>query len=119
VVEIRELRELARRVAHEREREVLAGEAAAVVGHADRRETTVLELDAQARRARVERVLDELLDDGERPFDDLARGDLRDHLGRQHADPSAALRPGLRHLGLPCVLAHDRLRALPPRRPPP
>ena len=39
-----------------------------------------------AGRARVERVLDQLLDDGRRPLDDLAGGDPVDDVAREPVD---------------------------------
>src|SRR5690606_20577683 len=92
VVEVAQLGQLARRMADEGELEVLRLEARAVVGDPDRLAAAVLDLDDDARRTGVQAVLDELLDDRERPLDHLAGGDLVDDLRRQHPDhapPSA------------------------------
>jgi hypothetical protein len=50
----------------------------AVVAHADQADAAFLEIDVDAARAGIERVLDEFLHHRRRPFDDLARGDLVD-----------------------------------------
>ena len=70
----------------ERERELVACDPDAVVHDADQPRAAALDLDADRARTRVERVLDELLDDGGRPLDDLAGGDLIDELGRKDLD---------------------------------
>ena len=49
--------------------------AAAVVGDADKGHAAVADLDRNGRRARVDRVFDQLLDGGGRTLHDLARGD--------------------------------------------
>ena len=54
------------------------GDAAAVVAHADQADAAFLQVDLDAARAGVERVLHQFLDHGRRPFDDLAGGDLVD-----------------------------------------
>src|SRR5690606_34383154 len=63
----------------------------------------VLRRDGDPARAGIERVLHELLDDGRRAFDDLARGDLVGQFGRQtpdlrHATPQGPRR-GLKSTG--------------------
>jgi hypothetical protein len=83
--------ELGGGVALEREERVLLGHAAAVVAHPDQREPALLDVDLDLPRARVERVLDELLHDGRGPLDDLAGGDLVDEPGREHLDPRHGL----------------------------
>ena len=68
------------------ERDLVGGDAAAVVGYADGGEPAVPDIDLDGRRARVEGVLDEFLDDGRRALDDLAGGDARGDGGRQRSD---------------------------------
>ena len=46
----------------------------------------VFDVDGDRARPRVERILDELFDDGRRPLHDLAGRDLIDELGRQDAN---------------------------------
>jgi hypothetical protein len=79
---------LRRRVTCDREVELIARDAAAVVRDADARACRhlIVVADSHAPRARVERVLDELLEDRSRPLDDLARGDARDHGVFESAD---------------------------------
>ena len=55
---------------------VVARHAAAVVAHANRLAATVLDLDVDRGGSRVERVLDQLFDDGRRTLDDFTRRDL-------------------------------------------
>jgi hypothetical protein len=82
--------ELARRVAHERERELLVRDAPAVVGHDDARDPAAVDLHVDARGLRVDRVLAELLDDAGGSLDHLARCDLVGQLVGQHDDGRAA-----------------------------
>ena len=63
-------------VALDREQQLVAIHAAAVVRDADQRTTAVLDRDLDRRGAGVERILDQLLHGGRRPFHDLAGGDL-------------------------------------------
>ena len=65
-------------MARDRQRQFVGGDAAAVVADADQADAAFLEVDVDAARAGVERVLDQFLDDGRRPFDDFAGGDLVD-----------------------------------------
>ena len=65
---------------------LVARDAAAVVRDADQARAAAFDVDRDRARAGVERVLDELLDDGRRPLDDLAGRDLIDELGRQDAN---------------------------------
>ena len=44
------------------------------------------DVDGQAARARVDRVLDQLLDDGGRPLDDFAGGNLVGEIGGETMD---------------------------------
>ena len=62
------------------------GNAAAVVAHAREPHAAGLDFDLDALRAGVEAVLDQLLDDGRRPLDDLAGGDLIDEVVVENAD---------------------------------
>ncbi len=65
------------------DRQLLGGNAAAIVAHPDQSDTAALDVDLNATRAGIEAVLDELLDDRCRPLDHLAGGDLIDELTRQ------------------------------------
>ena len=73
-------------VALQRQQRVLALHAAAVVGHPDEGEPALLHVHGDGGRARVEGVLDQLLHDGGRALDHLARGDLVDEPGREDLD---------------------------------
>ena len=75
--------DLARRVALEAELGVLPAHAVAVVADADAASCRRPASSTRISRPRVEGVLDELLDDGHGPLDDLAGGDLLGHLGRE------------------------------------
>src|SRR2546426_7684532 len=70
----------------QRHRQLAGGDAAAVVAHPHQRDAAALDVDLDARRAGIERVLDQLLDDRGRPFDHLAGGDLVDELAGKNAD---------------------------------
>ena len=61
------------------EREVVAGDAAAVVGHPGQRDAAGGGDHLDPPGAGVDRVLDELLHHARRPLDHLARGDAVDH----------------------------------------
>jgi hypothetical protein len=63
-----------------RETELVLSNAAAVVEHADQARATRLDFEIDAIGAGVERIFDELLHDGGRSFDDLARSYLVDEL---------------------------------------
>ena len=71
----------------ESEPRVFRGHTRSVVAHSDARDSTALELDLDAVRSRVERVFDELFDDGRGPLDDFAGGDPVNDLARQAMDP--------------------------------
>jgi len=79
--------QLAGRVAHDRQQQVVGMDALAVVTHRDKPEPALLELNIDAARASVDRVVDQLLDHRRRPLDDLARGDLVDGQRAQEGDP--------------------------------
>ena len=78
--------DLARGVAPEAERGVLRGHPQAVIPDLDELLPAVEEIDPDLRCFRVQGVLDELLDDGNRPFDDLAGRDFLGKLGRKNTD---------------------------------
>jgi len=63
----------------------------AVVAHANEGGAASLDVDGDARRARVERVLDELFDDARGTLDDLAGGDLVRELVAQLVDARGRL----------------------------
>ena len=68
---------------------LFGGHARAVVGNFDELPPAILERNGDARRTRVYRVLDKLLDHRGRPLDDLARRNLAGDLGRQDEDSAA------------------------------
>jgi hypothetical protein len=79
----------------DRQRQVGSVDAVAVVADPDQAHAAFLEVDVDAARAGIERVLDQLLDHGRRPLDDIAGRDLVDegvgkladgHGGRHRAD---------------------------------
>jgi hypothetical protein len=72
-------------VTGERERQLAGDDAMAVVAHADQSYAAVLDVHSDLSGAGVERVLDQFLDHGGGPLDDLARGDLVDE--RAFEDP--------------------------------
>jgi hypothetical protein len=84
-------RDLARGVALEGQGQVAERDAVAVVVDGERRQAAVLERDRDLARAGVEAVLDQFLDDGRRPFDDLAGGDAVDGGSVEHPDPARFL----------------------------
>jgi hypothetical protein len=65
-------------MAGEREREVFGRNAAAVIDDADQFTAALFQVNLQSRRAGVDGVFEQFLDDARRPFDDFARGDLGD-----------------------------------------
>ena len=71
----------------ERELRVVAIHPRTIVAHANQRLPAVLQLDADRAGAGVEGVLDQLLDDRRRPFDDLTGRDLIGDIGGQDLDP--------------------------------
>ena len=64
-------------------------DAAAVVDDADEGDAALVGLDRDARGAGVEGVLDQLLDDGGRALDHLARGDAAGDFRREHSNRHA------------------------------
>src|SRR5919108_749881 len=93
-VEILVARQLGRGVTLERQRKLLRRHAVTVVGHANERRTAVAQVDRDAPRARVERVLHQLLDDRRRPLHHLAGRDLVDERVGQPTDRHRASRGG-------------------------
>ena len=63
---------------------VLSGKADAVVRDADIARPPAADLDGYILRPSVERVLDQLLDDGSRTLDHLAGGDHISHMGLKY-----------------------------------
>ena len=84
-VEIIDLRDLARGMLHEGHRGVARRHPVAVVNHFDQTAPAILQTYGDPERARIERVLHQLLDDGRRPFDHLAGGDAIDNATIQQA----------------------------------
>ena len=78
--------DLARGMACERQVKLTGRYAVTVVAHADQADSAVLDVDGEALCARVEGVLDELLDDGRRALDDLAGSDLVDEWALEDPD---------------------------------
>ncbi len=70
----------------ERKDRVGARHAGAVVGDRDQRRAAAQNFDAYQASARVERVLDQFLDRGGRPFDNFARRNLAGDLLGQYVD---------------------------------
>jgi len=85
--------DLARGVRRHRKGKLLGGYARSIVGHAHEVGAAALDLNEDAPRAGVDRILDEFLDHARWSLDDLARGDLVDELGGQHADGHQRLQP--------------------------
>ena len=79
------------RVPFDRKRKIVGGNARAVVDDLDLVDAPALQRDHDARRSRVQSVLDEFLDNRNGPFDDFARGDLAD---RQIVEPANPPRGG-------------------------
>ncbi|PYO30875.1 MAG: hypothetical protein DMD51_06105 [Gemmatimonadetes bacterium] len=84
--QVRRITDLAGGVARQRQLRVLATHPFAVVAHPDERLAAVLDRHPNRARPRVERVLDELLDDRGRPLDHLACRDLVCDSGGQNGD---------------------------------
>ena len=75
-LKIRERGYLAGGMALHGQRQFRRSDAHSVIAHAHQGKTALLDVDIDAPRTRVQRILDQFLDDGSRPLDDLARGDL-------------------------------------------
>jgi len=73
-------------VALEGEQRVVAHHSEAVVGDANQPAPAGLHIDADARRAGIQRVLEQLFDDAGRTLHDLARGDFVRHVVREDAN---------------------------------
>ncbi len=78
--------DLAGCVARERQPHLLRRDTGAVVAHPDQSAAAALQFHLDAQRARVERILHQLLDHGGRPLDDLAGRDLIDELLGKNLD---------------------------------
>ena len=89
--EVGKLAQLAGRMADERDSKLRGRNAGAVVADSNRGLPRPAHVDADAPRARVEGVLDELLDDRSRSLDHLAGGDGVGHLRRKHLNHSPSL----------------------------
>ncbi len=90
--------QLRRRVALDRQPQLVGVHAAAVVDHRQMIDPAGVELDRDPRRAGVDRIFDEFLERRRRALDDFAGGDLVDEVVGQAADrhwtgPYAAPRP--------------------------
>src|SRR5205085_7669768 len=81
-------------VAGQGQRQVVGGDAAAVVDDADQLGAALVQVDVNALRAGVDGVFEQFLDDAGGPFDDLAGGDLGDDVRRQLADARHGSAPG-------------------------
>ena len=68
------------------QRQLVAAHALAVIGDGDQRLAAFPQRDVDARRAGIDRILDEFLDRRRRPLDDLAGGDTVNNDTRQLAD---------------------------------
>ena len=68
------------------QRQLIARQAVAIVGHQDAGEAAAVGLDFQARSPGVQGVLHQLLDRAGRPLDHLAGGDAVDQLHGQAMD---------------------------------
>ena len=66
--------------------DLVGRDAGTVVGDADALHAATAHLHGHLGRAGVERVLDELFDDGRRALDHLTGGDAGRHVGGEHAD---------------------------------
>jgi hypothetical protein len=70
----------------EREYGVIPRHAGAVIRDANTGAATLRHVDLDGARVGIESILEQLLDDGRRPFDDLARRDLVDDSAGQDGD---------------------------------
>jgi hypothetical protein len=102
-VEVVDGAQLRRRVTFERQVRFVGRHPEAVIRHRDATEAAALDLDVDAARAGIERILGELLDHRGRPLDHFARCDLIGQLGRQHANSRRRHAPGLARPHFHCV----------------
>jgi hypothetical protein len=86
VLQVVEAGDLAGGVALEGQRQLVLGDAAAVVGHPDAPHAALLELHLDGRRAGVHGVLEHFLEHRGGPLDDLAGGDLVDEVVGEEVD---------------------------------
>src|SRR5690606_14558356 len=102
LLEIVDRRDLARRMARQRERELLPFDPRPVIANAAQTHAAIFDLHLDALRTGIDAVLHELLDYGCRSFDDLARRDLMNELlgknsdghGAAHVEPRAEYQTG-------------------------
>jgi hypothetical protein len=85
------IRNLARGVPFERQSRISRLHPVAIVLNPNELLASELDRDHDPRRAGIERVLDELLDDGCRALDDFARGDLVGEMDGKPVDTSHVL----------------------------
>ena len=95
-IEVTDFADLARRMAQDREVRILRAHAPAIVRHAHEARAARHDLDLDAGRARIHRILDELLDDRRRPLHDFASRNLVDgivvkYMDHRHALPASLL----------------------------
>jgi hypothetical protein len=62
----------------ERKGDLPEGDACAIVAHTNRSHAATLEFNVDTACSGIQRILDQLLDDGRRPFNHFAGGDLTD-----------------------------------------
>ena len=77
----------------DRQGQIRGRDAAAVVDDFDQLDSATADRDADPGRAGIERVFDQLLDDRNRPLDDLSGGDLADRSFVEQAKGHAASTP--------------------------
>ena len=70
----------------EGQRQLVPGDAVPVVGDPEQLAAAFFDVDPNLAGAGVQGILDELLHGAGGPLDDFARGDLVDHVRRQHLD---------------------------------
>ena len=78
--------DLAGGVAGECQGQLRCADPAPVIAHPNEAHAAALDVDLDSRGARIEGVLNQLLDDRGRPLDDLAGGDLVNELAGKHAN---------------------------------
>ena len=97
VFDVVDVADLRRGLPLEGEKRIVARHSAAVVAHGHEVTSAGDYSDVDARRAGVEGVLEQFLEDGRWPLDDLSGGDLVCHVERQQAYVSVSL-----HLAVQC-----------------